>query len=144
MQHLINYAMQFVGRPYIWGGDDPMRGYDCSGYVQDLLHFAGEDPPGDQTAQALFNHFSEPTKGKYGIYGPGALAFYGKDAKHVTHIAFCIDQYRCLEAAGGGSTTLTENDAIKQNAFIRGGLIKRRSDFLCVIKPMYLKIGLLP
>ena len=29
---LVNYAMQFVGRPYLWGGTTP-DGWDCSGFV---------------------------------------------------------------------------------------------------------------
>lgn len=140
MQLLIQYAMTFVGTPYRWGGDDPIAGFDCSGFVQDVLKFAGEDPPGDQSAQALFDHLA--LNGKYGVWGPGALVFYGADTKHVTHVAFCVDNYRCLHAGGGGSSVQSLEDAIKQNAYIKGTLIRYRQDIVAVIKPLYNRIGL--
>src|SRR3990172_6729299 len=120
MFHLLEYAKSFIGLPYRWGGDDPIEGMDCSGLVQEILASVGMDPPGDQTAQKLYDHFS--LHGKIGVYGEelvGALAFFGPDNKHISHVAFCIDQYRMIEAGGGGSQTKTREDAAKQNAFVR-------------------------
>lgn len=141
MDKLLKYAMSFVGRPYIWGGDDPMRGFDCSGLVQEILASTGLDPAGDQNAQALYNHFEKV--GSVDTWGPGALAFFGKDARNITHIGFCVDQYRMIEAGGGGSKTLTEQDAVKQNAYVRMRLIKNRKDLVAVIKPRYSTIGVI-
>lgn len=30
------YALNFVGTPYVWGGNDPKHGIDCSGLVQQM------------------------------------------------------------------------------------------------------------
>lgn len=48
---VVNYAMQFVGKPYVWGGKDPNTGADCSGFTSYVYaHFGISIPSfsGDQ------------------------------------------------------------------------------------------------
>ena len=134
---LYDYAMSFIGKPYIWGGDDPILGYDCSGFVQEILEAAGVDPKGDQTAQGLYNHFYKVDYGRYQVREFGSLAFYGKDFKRITHIAFCLDTETIIEAGGGGTRTNNAEDAARQNAYIRVRPLRRRSDLIVCIKPRY-------
>lgn len=141
MNTLVQYALKFVGQPYKYGGDDPIVGWDCSGLVQEILASAGIDPQGDQTAQALYDHFSN--KSTHGVYGPGVLAFFGQSVRSITHVAFCIDQYRMVEAGGGGSKTITLADAAAQNAYVRIRLIKSRRDLVATLKPSYSTIGVI-
>lgn len=140
MELLVLYAMSFVGIPYKWGGANPMTGLDCSGLVQIILESAGEDPPKDQTAQALFDHFSD--NGRWGIWKPGALAFYGRGMKSITHVGFMVDQHRMIEAAGGGSRIRSAQDARNHDAYVKMSLITKRRDLQAVIRPYYEKIGM--
>lgn len=131
----IDYAERFIGKPYIWGGDDPIRGFDCSGLVQEILAAVGLDPAGDQNAEALYQYFK--VHGKVcEVAEAGALAFFGKGPV-ATHVAFCIDGSRMVEAGGGGSKTLTEADAIKQNAYVRIRPVDRRKDIRGYLMPLY-------
>jgi len=34
---VVSYAQQFVGNPYVWGGNSLTNGCDCSGFVQQVL-----------------------------------------------------------------------------------------------------------
>lgn len=52
-QQIVAYALQFIGRPYVWGGTSPVSGWDCSGYVQYVYRNFGIQLPrvsGDQAA----------------------------------------------------------------------------------------------
>jgi cell wall-associated NlpC family hydrolase len=137
---LIQYALSFVGKEYRWGGDDPIHGWDCSGLVQELLASVGMDPPGDQTAQALFDHFEKVSE--WNRYGAGALVFYGKSVREITHVAMMVDSYRIIEAGGGGSATVSSEVAARQNAYVRIRHISRRKDIVALLRPRYSTIGL--
>ena len=143
MMKVYDYAMQLVGLPYRWGGDDTIEGFDCSGLVQEILATTGEHPPEDKTAQGLFDYFSERGRGSFNTYGLGSLAFYGRSVTKITHVAFCLDTYRMIEAGGGGSKTHSVDDAAKHNAYVRVRLIDSRKDLQAVIKPYYRKIGVI-
>ncbi len=130
---LYDYAMSFVGLPYRWGGDDPVAGFDCSGLVIELMQSAGILPHEfDANAHGLWERFTavvtEPVF--------GALAFYGK-LPDVTHIAFCLTPDLKLEAGGGGSHTITRQDAIDQNAYIKIRPIRARTDLVGFRLPSY-------
>jgi cell wall-associated NlpC family hydrolase len=135
---LLVLATGYLGRPYIWGGDDPIRGFDCSGLVQEVLASLGEDPPGDQTAQALYDHFGR----RYPIEGlpaarAGGLAFFGSSKRAISHVGFCLSSELMLEAGGGGSATPSIEAAIAQNAYVRIRPIDRRTDLQAIIVPKY-------
>lgn len=129
-----------LGKPYIYGGNNPLTGFDCSGYVQWVLRSCGMDPPGRQNAQMLYDFF-EPNSEK-NSFTLGALVFYGKSVRAIDHIAILVDQYRVIEAGGGDSTTKTVNDALlRSDACVRERLIDYRSDRVAILKPRYSRIG---
>lgn len=135
MKALYDYAMKFVGTPYRWGGDDPIDGFDCSGFVQELLASMGEDPPGDQSALALYNELKKTGKRK--TMGLGAIAFYGPSPTEITHVTMMINDWQTVGANGGGSKTIDLDAAAKQNAFIKVRPLDYRKDLIEVIMPDY-------
>lgn len=135
MKTLIEYALKIVGTPYLWGGAGP-DGYDCSGLVQEILASVGAHPPVDSTAQGIYAYYRE--KGEI-LKRPtmGALVFYGKTTKSITHIAFAIDEFRIVEAGGGGHRIKTVADAYRSHAFVRIRRFDHRKDYLLSILPKY-------
>lgn len=132
---LYDYALSFLGLPYKWGGDDPIEGYDCSGFVQELLSSVGLDPKYDQTAQALYDHFYND--GIYSGSSFGALVFYGSGIKKISHVAFALSETLMIEAGGGGSSTHNKDDAAQANAYIRIRPIDSRKDLIGFFMPKY-------
>ncbi len=49
---VINYATQFIGRPYVWGGTSLTNGADCSGFVMSVYAHFGYSLPHSSAAQA--------------------------------------------------------------------------------------------
>jgi len=77
---IIAYAMQFLGRPYVWGGNGPDV-FDCSGFVKYVWqHFERTLP---RTAQLQYNA-SYPVSTPQ----PGDLAFWQFEAE-VDHVGMC-------------------------------------------------------
>lgn len=108
-------AMASMGKPYIWGGDDPIKGFDCSGFCIEILKSVGALlRQGDWTAQGLFEFYKNYEKS---YPNPGYLVFWGRLVK--THVEFCLDENYSIGASGGGSKTTTEVEAINQNAYIK-------------------------
>lgn len=40
-QEVVDYACQFIGNPYVWGGTSLTNGADCSGFVQSVFAYFG-------------------------------------------------------------------------------------------------------
>jgi cell wall-associated NlpC family hydrolase len=136
MEALLRTLYACLNVPYIYGGDNPLVGLDCSGFGQWGLKSVGADPPGDQTAQGLFDHFSR--NGEWNKYTPGALAFYGQSATEISHVAFLVSSSQIIEAGGGDHTTTTLEEARKRGACVRIRMIKARPDLVAVIRPNYI------
>lgn len=142
METLKQYALQLVGVAYKWGGKHPAQGLDCSGLSEILLKSVGQDPPGFQNAQALFNYLVQPNNGQpTNTIQLGNFIFFGESSTKITHVAMALDPYRMIEAAGGDHLTVTLEDAIAKNAFVKITLIKRRADLVGIVRPNYSKIG---
>lgn len=110
---LSEYALKFVGRPYIWGGDGSGKcggGFDCSGLVLECLWALGILPQKDMTAQGIYDVlynqlvWSTPEHGKEKA---DDLLFFGKDDTRITHVAIAIGNGLMVEAGGGGSKCKT-------------------------------------
>jgi len=131
---MLQYAIQFLGKFYKWGGDDP-SGFDCSGFVIELIKAVGALPRrADYTADGLMNLMIGCKVNNPSL---GCLVFYVNDNGRAYHVEFCATELLSIGASGGGSNTRTIQDAINQNAFIKVRPIKRggaKMVFVDVIK----------
>ena len=129
----LSACMAFLKLPYLWGGDDPIKGFDCSGLVQELYAMLGLDPSGDQTAQGLHDHFK--ARMKEGPRDLGTLVFFGASTSNITHVGMMLDEHSMIEAGGGGSRTTSSEAAAAQNAYVRIRPLTNRKDLVAVINP---------
>ena len=112
----IKLAWKMWGLPYLWGGDDPMEGFDCSGMVVEILKSVGVLPrKGDWTAFGLYSLFVNK---EVDSVSPGCLVFWSNNS-YIVHVEFALTDELCIGASSGGRRTLTWRDAVRQNAYIK-------------------------
>ena len=98
---LVEYALQYVGNPYVWGGESLTDGCDCSGFTMKVMEHFGVILPHN-----AFSQRSCGTKISEDELAPGDLVFYdGPD-----HVAIYI---------GGGQIVHASNptDGIKVSSY---------------------------
>lgn len=75
---VVAYASQFVGNPYVWGGNSLTNGVDCSGFVHEVYaHFGIDTPRYSQAFKKVGNpvSFDCIKPGDIVVY-PGHVAIY--------------------------------------------------------------------
>ena len=92
---VVNYALQFVGNRYVWGGTNPNTGADCSGFVQYVLrNAAGVSLPRTSREQAKAGRAVTASE-----MLPGDLIFYTNSSGVVNHVAMYIGNGQIVHAA---------------------------------------------
>lgn len=83
-----DYALQFVGNPYVWGGTSLTNGADCSGFVQSVYANFGVSLPRTSESQMYAG-----TEVSYADAQPGDLICYG------SHIAIYLGNGQIVHAS---------------------------------------------
>ena len=90
-------AERYLGVPYVWGGADPVTGFDCSGLVMyvyrqlgvDLLHFSGAQ-------------YHEGAHVPFGALAPGDLVFFDLGTLGPGHVGMYVGGGRFIQAPHSG------------------------------------------
>ncbi len=91
---IVNYAVQFVGNPYVWGGTSLTNGADCSGFVQSVLRHFGISVPRVSRDQARSGNRITSDQMR-----PGDLVFYANSSGTINHVAMYIGNGQVVNAA---------------------------------------------
>lgn len=98
-RNVADYALQFVGNPYVWGGTSLTGGTDCSGYTQSVYRHFGVSIPRTSGEQAGFGR-----EIPYEEMEPGDLVCYSG------HVAMYIGGGRIVHASSRKEGIKVSND----------------------------------
>lgn len=102
---IAEYAKQFLGNRYVWGGASLTGGTDCSGFTMSLYAKYGHSLPHNAAAQASVTRSVSSPK-------PGDLFFYSNGSR-INHVAMYIGNGLVIHASN-------PSDGIKiSNAYYR-------------------------
>ena len=92
-QALIQYAKQFLGNPYVYGGTSLTDGADCSGFVQQIFkHF------GITTGRSSRDQYANAQSISFEQLQPGDLVFYAS-GDYINHVAIYAGDGVIIHAA---------------------------------------------
>lgn len=119
-EQLISYAKQFLGTPYVWGGNGP-NSFDCSGYTKYIFsHF------GYTLNRTATDQLSNGTAVSKSELKPGDLVFFKNSttSKPVSHVGIYIGNSKFIHAST--NTYAVEIDDMSSGYYSRAYVYGRR------------------
>ncbi len=92
---LVQYALQFVGNRYVYGGTSLTRGIDCSGFTMKVYQHFGVKLPHSSAAQPRYGRKIKASEAR-----PGDLFFYSSRGLRIGHVGIYIGGGKIVHAAG--------------------------------------------
>lgn len=93
---VLEYAAQFLGTPYVYGGSTP-SGFDCSGFTSYVFkNTVGSIP---RVAQAQFD---ATTRVSMDELLPGDLVFFGSSASSISHVGIYVGNNQFIHSPHTG------------------------------------------
>lgn len=97
---VVDFATQYVGNPYVWGGTSLTNGADCSGFVQSVYANFGVSLP-----RTSYEQQNAGTEVSYADAQPGDLICYGG------HVAIYMGNGQIVHASNSVDGIKISNDA---------------------------------
>ena len=95
---IANYATQFLGNPYVWGGTSLTNGADCSGFTMAVMSHFGVSLPHHSGSQASCGRAISSSEKR-----PGDLIFYTDSSGTINHVALYIGNGQVVHASNPSS-----------------------------------------
>lgn len=91
---IVNYAEQFLGNPYVWGGTSLTNGADCSGFTMAVMAKFGIGLPHHSGSQAGAGRSISSSEMR-----PGDLLFYANSGGTINHVSMYIGNGQVIHAS---------------------------------------------
>ncbi len=100
-------ARKFLGVPYLWGGTDPAKGLDCSGFTQLIYQNLGIDLPRTSSQQAT----SGQAVASLADARPGDLVFFDHSSSRagIDHVGVYVGEGRMIAAPQAGEVVKVQD-----------------------------------
>ena len=105
-QQVVKFALQYVGGEYVYGGQSPSEGFDCSGLVYYVYHHFNFDV----TRTASSQYANDGTSVKKADLLPGDLVFFSSNGGYsVTHVGIYTGNNQFVHASTPKNGILVSN-----------------------------------
>jgi len=117
---IIEESKKYIGVPYVWGGEDPKTGFDCSGYVQWVLK-ESIDLYIPRTSIQQYDFLKSKTAKGLSQIKAGDILFFKTMGSLVSHVGIALDNETFIHAPN--SDSLIREDKLEgywEDKFVSG------------------------
>lgn len=93
-KQIVDYAKQFIGNPYVYGGTDLVNGADCSGFTMKIYEQFDITIP-----RVAADQYSASEKITKQDLLPGDLVFYTDSTGYISHVSMYIGNNQVIHAS---------------------------------------------
>ncbi|HEU0015182.1 MAG TPA: C40 family peptidase [Longimicrobium sp.] len=119
---VVRLARQQLGRRYVFGGESPTRGFDCSGFLKYLMRAFDVDMPRTAAEQA---RVGRPIPRERSLLRPGDILTFGERGR-VTHVGMYVGNGRYVHASSGAGRIVESDLDRPQSRLVRAWYGVRR------------------
>lgn len=112
---VLEYAAQFLGTPYVYGGSSP-SGFDCSGFTSYVFNNTVGSIP--RVAQSQFNATTHVSREEL---LPGDLVFFGSSASSISHVGIYVGDDTFIHSPHTGDVVKYESLSGSYASRFQGG-----------------------
>lgn len=117
---IIEESKKYIGVPYVWGGEDPKTGFDCSGYVQWVLK-ESIDLYIPRTSIQQYNFLKSKTAKGLSQIKAGDILFFRTLGSAVSHVGIALDNKTFIHAPNSDSLIREEKlEGYWEDRFLEG------------------------
>lgn len=102
---LAESSLRYVGTPYVWGGNDPSKGIDCSGFVKNVFGQIGLSLPRTASQQALVG---APIKRLEDLQAGDRLYFWEAKRNKIGHTGIYLGNGYFVHSSSGRGGVATD------------------------------------
>jgi cell wall-associated NlpC family hydrolase len=95
-RRVLDEADQYVGVPYVWGGNTPQSGFDCSGFTKYVFAHQGVGLPRTSREQA---RVGSAVPLDFGSMIPGDLLLFAEPDEAISHVAIYVGSGRIIHSS---------------------------------------------
>ncbi|MBA3891240.1 MAG: C40 family peptidase [Gemmatimonadaceae bacterium] len=122
-QRVLTTGDEYLGVRYLYGGEDPQRGLDCSAFTQLVFRRNGVSLPRTSRQQVAMGR---EVLMDFGVIEPGDLLFFASDGSRIDHVAIYAGDHEILHATASGNAVRYDDLRSERGAWFVNHLVSVR------------------
>jgi len=122
-RNVIRTGERYLGTPYVWGGDTPREGFDCSGFTRYIFARHGVGIPRTSRQQATVGRRLPRS---WSALRAGDLVMFANRGGRINHVALYVGDGRILHSTSSGGGVRYDDLRTQRGRWFREHMVAAR------------------